>query len=159
MTGINKNMNVLYVGFKGKNNASYQLLSNLKGNKLLLTNSYDGLKRDIAMQQGKYKLILMFGIDKTLKNEIRIEKNARYDEERAETLIDIYAMNQHFNKNGIDAFISDIPTAYLCNAAYFHMLKKYTGRVVFVHIPSSKNMSEEMFVNLRKVIERIQNEN
>lgn len=44
------------------------------------------------------------------------------------------------------------------NAAYFHMLKKYTGRVVFVHIPSSKNMSEEMFVNLRKVIERIQNE-
>lgn len=101
----------------------------------------------------------MFGIDKTLKNEIRIEKNARYDEERAETLIDIYAMNQYFNKNGIDAFISDIPTVYLCNAAYFHMLKKYTGRVVFVHIPSSKNMSEEMFVNLRKVIERIENEN
>lgn len=59
-------MNILYVAFKGKNNASYQLLSNLNGDKLLLTNSHDGLKRDIDMKSEQYDLIFMFGIDKTL---------------------------------------------------------------------------------------------
>lgn len=136
-------MNVLYVGFKGKNNASCQLLSNLKGNRLLLTNSYDGLKRDIAMHNGNYDLILMFGIDKTLKDKIRIEELARYNEEEVGTIIDTKMINRYFNENGIDAFVSDIPTAYLCNVAYYYMLKKYNGRAVFVHIPTSKNMSKE----------------
>ena len=36
-------MNTLYVGFKGENNASYKLVSQLNGNKLFLTNSFAGL--------------------------------------------------------------------------------------------------------------------
>lgn len=41
-------MRVLYTGFKGKNNSSYQLVSNISGEKLFLTNSFEGLKKDIV---------------------------------------------------------------------------------------------------------------
>lgn len=33
---------------------------------------------------------------------------------------------------------------YLCNAAYYHMLQKTDEKAVFVHLPSLKNMSEDM---------------
>ena len=35
-------MKVLYTGFKGKNNSSCQLLSKITGEKVYLTNSFDG---------------------------------------------------------------------------------------------------------------------
>jgi len=148
-------MNVLYVGFKGKNNASYKLLESLKGDKLFLTNSYDGLQRDIVSYSGNYELILMFGIDRTLYNTIRIENMACYDGEEVKTIISTQKINQYFIDNGVDSFVSDVPTAYLCNAAYFYMLKKYNGRVVFLHIPTCKNMSEKTFVKLRKILEEL----
>ena len=41
-------MKFLYVGFKGSNNASCQLVEKVNSsNKLLLTNSYDGIKGNL----------------------------------------------------------------------------------------------------------------
>ena len=75
-------MKVLCTGFKGKNNSSYYLLSKISGQKLFLTNSYDGLKKDIMNVTDKYDLVVMFGLDTSLKNtanflcKLLIEANA-----------------------------------------------------------------------------------
>ena len=37
----------LHIGFKGKNNASYILVKSISTDSYLLTNSFEGLKRDI----------------------------------------------------------------------------------------------------------------
>lgn len=48
-------MKVLYTGFKGKNNSSYQLLSKISGHKLFLTNSFKGLEKDIMNVTDKFE--------------------------------------------------------------------------------------------------------
>lgn len=53
----------------------------------------------------------------------------------------------------MDSSISGRPTHYLCNEAYFYMLAKMKGKAVFIHVPSLKNMSDELFAKITKVIE------
>lgn len=108
-------MKVLYTGFKGKNNSSYQLLSKISGHKLFLTNSFKGLEKDIMNVTDKFDLVVMFGLDTSLKETVRTEN-----------------------------VVSEIPTQYLCNTAYFNALHKFEGKAMFIHIPSLKNMSEDM---------------
>ncbi|MBR4781354.1 MAG: hypothetical protein IK014_08350, partial [Lachnospiraceae bacterium] len=67
---------VLYVGFKGKNNASGILTEQLSSEHLLLTNSFEGLKKDIDSICKEYDHIIMFGVDKSLVSTVRIEKAA-----------------------------------------------------------------------------------
>ena len=38
---------ILYVGFKGKNNSSFKLVDSMKEDHLFLTNSFEGVYRDI----------------------------------------------------------------------------------------------------------------
>ena len=66
-------MNILFTAFKGKNNASAVLLDMISGDKLYLTNSYVGLEKEILNLEKTYDIVLMFGLDKNLNNEIRIE--------------------------------------------------------------------------------------
>ena len=66
----------LYIGFKGKNNASCILVQSISKNHYLLTNSFGGLKKDIELLGDSYDCIIMFGIDKNLRNSVRIEKAA-----------------------------------------------------------------------------------
>ena len=68
--------NVLFVGFKGKNNTSGLLAEQLSPNPLLLTNSFSGLRRDIDSICNEYDCFVMFGVDKTLSNSVRIDKIA-----------------------------------------------------------------------------------
>ena len=58
-------------------------------------------------------------------------------------------------ENKVECVIADTPTKYLCNTAYFHMLNKTDGKAVFVHIPSLKNMQEEMIKNIVNSMEKI----
>lgn len=145
-------MKILYTCFKGKYNASFQLVSEICGDKLYLTNSFDGLKRDIANHSGEYDFVIMFGVDKNLKNVVRIERVAEYDGVVVRTKADIEKMKRRFDETKIQYIISDKPTMYLCNAAYFHMLQKMSGKVVFVHIPTVKNMSEDMMAEIRECV-------
>lgn len=150
-------MKVLCTGFKGKNNSSYYLLSKISGQKLFLTNSYDGLKKDIMNVTDKYDLVVMFGLDTSLKNTVRIECIAEWDGEERATKIDCNEMCRCLIESGVQCVISEIPTKYLCNAAYFYMLQKVSGKAVFIHIPSLKNMSEHMMEKIVKSMEEIEN--
>ena len=47
-------MSRIYIGFKGRNNASSVLVQSLSGDRYLLTNSFAGLKRDIEALDGSY---------------------------------------------------------------------------------------------------------
>lgn len=134
---------VLFTAFKGKNNTSFQLVSKLGGETLYITNSFTGLEKDITAVNGGYDKVFMFGIDKLLKNAVRIEACASLREKRIYTEADIISLSRCFSESGITATVSRVPTKYLCNAAYFRMLER-NQNAVFIHIPSLKNMTDEM---------------
>ncbi|MBQ7358787.1 MAG: hypothetical protein IJW63_01685 [Lachnospiraceae bacterium] len=149
-------MRVLYTGFKGKNNSSYQLLAKISGQKLFLANSFDGLKKDIMNVVEEYDLVVMFGLDTRLKDAVRIEKVAEWENEKIITQLDCDEIHTNMVSCGICCAVSNIPTRYLCNAAYFHMLQKFSGKVVFIHIPPLKNMSESMVCKILESLEKIE---
>lgn len=133
MTGVI--MHVLYVGFKGKNNSSCRLVSSINGEKLFLTNSFQGLNRDIDQLRSSYDRVFMFGTDKQLSNSIRIEKCAEIAHHTVSSNLDIKQIQSACLVRGIACEISATPTHYLCNEAYYRMLVKYNGNVVLIHIP------------------------
>lgn len=133
--GMNK---VLFVGFKGKNNSSGILAESISSEHLLLTNSFAGLKRDIDSVSGEYDRIVMFGVDKNLTSNVRIEKKAVLNGKKKVSCLEIEKMADALDTAGIRSVISDNPTAYLCNEAYWHLLDKYSGRAVLIHIPTIK---------------------
>jgi hypothetical protein len=133
--GMNK---VLFVGFKGKNNSSGILAESISSEHLLLTNSFAGLKRDIDSVSGEYDRIVMFGVDKNLTSNVRIEKTASLNGEKRISRLNLKKISDTLNSVGIRSVISDNPTAYLCNEAYWHLLDKYSGRAVLIHIPTIK---------------------
>lgn len=81
-------MRVLYTGFKGKSNASYQLLSKISREKLFLTNSFEGLKKDIMNVKDQFDLVIMFGLDTSLKETVGIERVAELEGTERVTAID-----------------------------------------------------------------------
>ena len=129
---------VLFVGFKGKNNSSGMLAERISSEHLLLTNSFAGLKRDIDSVSGEYDRAVMFGVDKNLASNVRIEKTASLNGEKKTSCLDLENIAEALNVTGIQSVISDNPTAYLCNEAYWHLLEKYSGRAVLIHIPTIK---------------------
>ena len=148
-------METLYTGFKGKNNSSYQLLSGIPGQKLFLTNSFDGLKNDIMCITNQYDMVIMFGLDKDLKDMLRIERVAEWEGETESTKLDCDKICRCLEASDLRCVVSEIPTKYLCNAAYYHMLQKVSGKAVFIHIPSLKNMSEHMKEKIVKCMEGV----
>ena len=144
-------MKKLYTAFKGTHNTSFQLVSQLHGNKLFLTNSFQGLEKDILSLNAEYNAIYMFGIDKNLRNSIRIETRASFNEETINTSFDILKLENTIKKLNITYFISNKPTAYLCNAAYYHMLKK-NRNTVFIHIPSAKGINDTLMNKLSNLV-------
>ena len=60
-------MKTLYIGFRGKNNTSSQIVNQLGEDILLLTNSFSGLEKDILSITESYDSIYMFGVDSSLK--------------------------------------------------------------------------------------------
>lgn len=112
-------MKILYAGFKGVHNSSYKLVNNLQGEKAFLTNSFEGLKKDIENIDEKYDIVYTFGLDKTLKESVRIEKCAEKDGELLYTNIELEDISEKFSFYGVESSISDRTTLYLCNEAYF----------------------------------------
>lgn len=145
-------MAVLYVAFKGEGNSSNKIVRNLSGDTLFLTNSYDGLRRDIESVAGTYDLIYMFGVDKTLKGTIRIEQVAQKGDVCLYSNMDLNCIVRKLNENGISANVGNTPTQSLCNEAYWYMLKKYNGRAVFFHVPSIKYVTEIFIESIRNAL-------
>lgn len=133
-------MSTLFIGFKGKNNASAMPVHQLGGDFLLLTNSFEGLEKDILSIAKEYDTVCMFGVDKRLNNAVRIEQCAMLHGAWVSSDFDIQALSQQMVQHKIHHSISDVPTQYLCNAAYYHMLCK-NKNTVFIHIPSINGMN------------------
>ena len=126
---------VLLTSFYGKYNSSNMLVNTIDDNvdKIILTNSFVKLEQELNNTLlEEYDLILMFGINKFLKDEIRLEKTAKFDD-MLNTRIDIKLISELCNKY-IKASINNVPTKYLCNRAYYHTLKK-NPNTLFIHIP------------------------
>ncbi len=147
---------VLLVAFKGKHNTSYQLVSLFEENKLFLTNSFQGIDKDIENADvEKYYHIIMFGLDKNLMEEIRIERIAKWDGSIKETNIDVDKIKEVFNANDIKCKVSEKSSKYLCNYAYYKMLEKANNNTIFIHIPGLKNMKNEFMVKIKNVVDKL----
>lgn len=145
---------VLFVGFKGKNNSSGILAESISSEHLLLTNSFAGLKRDIDSLSGKYDRIVMFGVDKNLASNVRIEKTAYLNGEKRISRLNLEKISDTLNSVGIRSVISDNPTAYLCNEAYWLLLEKYSGRAVLIHIPTIKYADDAFMEKMKAVFKQ-----
>lgn len=145
-------MAVLYVAFKGEGNSSNKIVRNLSGDTLFLTNSYDGLRKDIEAVANNYDLIYMFGVDKTLKGTIRIEQAAQKGDVCLWSNIDLNKIAAKLGENGITADVGNTPIQSLCNEAYWYMLKKQKGRAVFFHVPSIKYITEAFIESIRDAL-------
>ncbi len=143
-------MRVLYVGFKGKNNTSFRLVSSLTGERLFLTNSFAGAARDIDGASAAYDLVLLFGLDKDLSGAVRIEERAERQGEVLRTACDVRQLAEIFDCGGVGCGVSQRPTQYLCNAAYYRLLKKTKGKAVLIHIPGKRHMTEELMAGIIK---------
>ena len=146
-------MKVLLTAFYGKYNASNMLVDMIDDNvdKLILTNSFIKLEHELNNTLLEaYDLILMFGINKFLKDEIRLEQTAKL-EDVLDTCIDIKSISELCNKY-IKTSINNVPTRYLCNSAYYHTLKRNLN-TLFIHIPGfSKITNMNLLADMIKKI-------
>ena len=145
-------MSILYVAFKGNGNSSNKIVRSLDGDKLFLTNSYNGLMKDIDNMNGTYDLVYMFGLDKRLKGTVRIDCVAQKGDICLYSDMDFISIAMKLNKSGITASIGNTPTQSLCNEAYWYMLRKCNCHVVFFHVPSTKYITENFIEKIRSVL-------
>ena len=142
----------LLIGFKGKNNLSGELVKAPGRDYCLLTNSFGGLKKDIDAIDAAYDSVVLFGVDKNLAGTVRIERTAEKDGIRCSSALDLEKMTDGFREAGLEAKVSETPTAYLCNEAYWHLLRKFSGRAVLIHIPTMKNADEFFVVKVQRAL-------
>ena len=145
---------VLYVAFRGINNSSYQLVRQMKGETFYITNSFAGVRRDIDSLPASYEKIIMFGLDKDLHEAIRFERVAQKNGDQIFTGMDLTPYLYRAKQHDVPYTISEIPTTYLCNEAYFYMMRKMKCSVLLIHIPSMPHMSNDFWVRLKKIFER-----
>lgn len=145
-------MSTLYVAFKGNGNSSNKIVRSLSGDKLFLTNSYNGLKKDIDDINTTYDLVYMFGLDKKLKGNIRIDCVAKKDDIQLYSDMDFNSIALKLNKSGIDTILGNIPIQSLCNEAYWHMLKKFNCHVLFFHVPSIKYITDIFIKKIETIL-------
>ena len=150
--------NTLLIGFKGKNNLSGELVKEPGRDYCLLTNSFSGLRKDIDAIGTAYGSVILFGVDKDLDDAVKIERTAEKDGIRRSSALDPDSLAEGFRKAGLEAKVSDIPTAYLCNEAYWHLLRKFSGRAVLIHIPTMKNADEHFIRKVRQALDSFDTE-
>ena len=142
----------LFVGFKGKNNSSSMLVSSISSEHFLLTNSFEGVRKDIEELFEDYDEVYLFGADKNLSDSFRIERLAEKGGKRLKSKLDLEKVKEQFASFRIKAEILNTPTKYLCNDAYWYLLEKYKGNAVLIHIPTVKNFKEEWISDVKKAI-------
>ena len=145
-------MSTLYVAFKGNGNSGNKIVGSFSGDKLFLTNSFNGLKKDIDKINGTYDLVYMFGLDKRLKGNVRIDCVAQRGDVCLYSDVDINSIAMNLSQNGIITNIGNTPTQYLCNEAYWYMLRKFNCHVIFFHVPSIKYITENFIEKIRSVL-------
>ena len=110
---------------------------------------------DIEALSDSYDSVILFGIDKNLKDTVRIERVAEIDNKNISRL-NLSDISTQLDAAGIPNCISDKPTHYLCNYAYWYLLRKFNGKVALIHIPSIKNINEHLMEGLTEVFRQNQ---
>ena len=131
----------------GEELANPEIISDIK-KMTLLSKERTGLEKTVEVYK-EYKKVVMFGVDKKLSECIRFESVAQKDGQVIHTSFDMAPYIHLAAENNIRYCASDIPTKYLCNEAYFCMLRKMSCPVLFVHIPGLAHMSETFFQKLK----------
>lgn len=126
------------------------MVKSISKDSYLLTNSFDGLQRDIEALNGRYDRVVLFGIDKDLNDTVRIEKAAE-KETKEFSALNLENISAQLAAASVSNYLSETPTHYLCNNAYWHLLRKFNGNAVLVHIPSIKNISDDFIERLSQV--------
>lgn len=67
--------------------------------------------------------------------------------------LDLDDISKRLNSAGVMNYISNTPTHYLCNEAYWFSLQKYKGKVVFIYTPTVKNTSDGFQEKMNDVLE------
>lgn len=136
-------MKILYTGFRGKNNASCQLVELINPNdKVLLTNSFEGIKKDLDnISLESYDLIIMFGINKNLKDKLIIEISSNLNLEHLNTKVNYDKLKSTISNNDIEVDLNFKPTKYLCNYAYHNALLRNKNSI-FIHIPGISKITD-----------------
>ena len=143
---------LIFTGFKGKNNSSGKLVQAISQNYKLLTNSFDGVKKDIEEISDDFDFVIMFGCDKNLKDSVRIERFAQKNGDVIASELDLVKISDKLGAVGIKNFISDIPGHYLCNEAYWSALQKFNNKAVFIHIPTLKNLDDGFIDKMKRFV-------
>ncbi len=144
--------NSLFIGFKGKNNSSGILVNSLSTQSCLLTNSFEGLKKDIEKIPLGYDKVYLFGVDKNLYHSFHIERYAEKDGVQYASVLDLDKLAKQFSLYGIDAAISATPTQYFCNAAYGHLIIKFNGNAALIHIPTIKHFDKTWISGIKQIL-------
>ena len=154
-----RSQKLILTGFKGKNNSSGNLVRAISENYRLLTNSFDGLKKDFEKIKALSEecldsmyFLIMFGCDKNLKDSVRIERFAEKNGEKIATALNLENISKNLETAGIKNCISDTPGHYLCNEAYWYALQKLNRRTVFIHIPTIKNIDDDFIDKMKKFV-------
>lgn len=136
-------MKILYTGFRGENNASCQLVELINPNdKVLLTNSFEGIKKDLDnISLESYDLIIMFGINKNLKDKLIIEINSNLNLEHLNTKVNYDKLKSTISNNDIEVDLNFKPKKYLCNYAYHNALLRNKNSI-FIHIPGISKITD-----------------
>ena len=70
------------------------------------------------------------------------------------SVYDVAQLSKIMDGYGIVNSISNVPTQYLCNAAYYHMLC-INKNAVFIHVPSIKGMNDALMDRLLTLFRKI----
>lgn len=138
---------MLLTAFKGNNNASKILLDGVNCSnihKKLLTNSFTACEREITEAIAAYQPehVISFG-QKPMVNSLYIEPTASNNGEFVESTFNISALINSLSAYGIPYKVSENPSNYLCNHAYYHGLQYIeknglNTKMIFIHVPDRK---------------------
>lgn len=126
------------------------MVKSISADSYLLTNLFKGLKKDIDFLSRSYDYVILFDIDKKLIDTVRVEKVSE-KETKEFSALNLDAVSAQLVTVGISNYLSDKPTHYLCNEAYWYLLRKFNRREVLIHIPSIKNINEKLIDGLKQV--------
>ncbi|MDE7106463.1 MAG: hypothetical protein K2O22_04790 [Anaeroplasmataceae bacterium] len=141
-------MKYKFIGFKGKNNPSFYIVSKFQES-FLLTNSLKGIEKDLENIEDCLDGILLFGLKPKLKNQIQVECSYKLNNKVHSTNFNLSQLESIFQD--MEVIYNDFPSNYLCNYAYGLLCKKFKGNVILIHVPFSKDYAEKIIQCLQKL--------
>lgn len=100
-----------------------------------------------TLEQECFGYVIGLGQRPNIKDKVHIETTARKGELCIDTAFDCEALKQAFEQSGLSVKISHNAGTSFCNELYWNGLKyiaenKLDTKMVFVHVPFGKNISE-----------------